>query len=196
MVSVLPHQPSPTTWQPRIPGNRTHRTRAANTPSRSFKDGSSIGTGGSLLSKQLTKPPTLGTVKLRECLFAALHLTAGGERSNLGLQPARGRWSHQYAGTSTSTSTSQQNSHSKNSSSLSHYRHYPAPAGRLPPGLVTIGPLRFWDFKCLSNYLHLTLRSQASQLPTLVLILILLMDQNSLCNCLIFRYLLPIVWIY
>ena len=55
MVSVLPHQPSPTTWQPRIPGNRTHRTRAANTPSRSFKDGSSIGTGGSLLSKLLTK---------------------------------------------------------------------------------------------------------------------------------------------
>ena len=31
-------------------------------------------------------------MKLRENLLAALHLTAGGERSNLGLQPARGRW--------------------------------------------------------------------------------------------------------
>ena len=31
-------------------------------------------------------------MKLRESLLAALHLTAGGERSNLGLQPARGRW--------------------------------------------------------------------------------------------------------
>ena len=120
----------------------------------------------------------------------------GASVVTLGCSRHVGGGSHQYAGTSTSTSTSHLHSRSKNSSSLSHYRHYPAPAGRLPPGLVTIGPLKFWDFKCLSNYLHLTLRSQASQLPTLVLILILLMDQNSLCNCLIFRYLLPIVWIY
>ena len=145
-----------------------------------------------MLSKQLTKPPTLGTVKLRECLFAALHLTAGGERSNLGLQPARGRWQSSVCRHQHQPAEQPQ----QKFFSLSHYRHYPAPAGRLPPVLTTIVLLRFWDFKCLCNYLHLTLRSQASQLPTLVLILILLMDQNSLCNCLIFRYLLPIVWIY
>ena len=42
---------------------------------------------GSLLTKPLTKPPTLGTVKLHQCLLPDLHPTAGCERNN-----PRGRW--------------------------------------------------------------------------------------------------------